>query len=61
MSSGLSEAQRAELKFLRGRVDAAQDRMLKVDRDRNAQLDLWYARERLEQFVESLRKQGVNI
>jgi hypothetical protein len=45
---------KGELQFLRRRVDAAQDRAMKVDASRQAQLDLWYAREQLEQFVSRL-------
>jgi hypothetical protein len=57
----LNKAHRAELEFLRRRVDAAQDRAMQVDASRQAQLDLWYAREQLEQFVSGLRGEGFRI
>jgi hypothetical protein len=57
----LNKAQEAELQFLRRQVDAAQDRAMKVDASRQAQLDLWYAREQLEQFVSRLRSEGFQI
>ena len=57
----LNKAHRAELEFLRRRVDVAQDRAMKVDASRQAQLDLWYAREQLEQFVSGLRGEGFQI
>jgi hypothetical protein len=57
----LNKAHRAELEFLRRRVDAAQDRAMQVDASRQAQLDLWYAREQLEQFVSGLRGEGFQI
>lgn len=54
----LSPAQQAELKFLRGRVDAAQDLLLSTSPPPHAHLDLWRAREILEQYVTTLRNQG---
>ena len=57
----LNKAQEAELQFLRRRVYAAQDRAMKVNASRQAQLDLWYAREQLEQFVSRLRSEGFQI
>lgn len=57
----LSEAQEAELQFLRRRVDYAIDNERQVDAPANAKQDLWYAREQLDQFVRRLRKEGYNI
>lgn len=57
----LSEAQEAELQFLRRRVDLAADNERRVDAPAQAKQDLWYARERLEQFVSGLRKDGYDI
>lgn len=57
----LSEAQEAELQFLRRRVDLAADNERRPDAAPNAAQDLWYARERLEQFVSGLRKDGYDI
>lgn len=57
----LNKAQEAELQFLRRRVDLAQDNAMKVDAPKHAQMDLWHAREQLEQFVTRLRAEGVSI
>lgn len=57
----LNEAQEAELQFLRRRVDLAVDNERQVDAPPNAKQDLWYARERLEQYVSALRKDGYDI
>jgi hypothetical protein len=57
----LSEAQEAELQFLRRRVDLAIDNERRADAPPNASQTLWYARERLEQFVSGLRKDGYDI
>jgi hypothetical protein len=57
----LTEAQEAELQFLRSRVDYAVDKERQVNAPPQAKQDLWYAREQLEQYVRKLRKDGYNI
>jgi hypothetical protein len=57
----LSKEHEATLRHLRQQVDAAQEALFKVNRPADAQTKLFYARNKLEQFVKQLRAAGVNI
>lgn len=57
----LSDAQVSILKFLRQEVDKCADEVSRVDRDGNAQQRLWYARDALARYVETLRSLGKQL
>jgi hypothetical protein len=57
----LNPFQESELKYLRQQVDRLQDDQNRRDAYPNAKHDLWVAREELNNFVQSMRKAGVNI
>ena len=57
----ITEAQKAELKFLRREVDKWQDELYRLDAHPNVQTNLWIARKELKKFTYHLRIKGVNI
>jgi len=57
----ITEAQKAELKFLRREVDKWQDELYRLDAHPNVQTNLWVARKELKKFTSQLRIKGVNI
>ena len=57
----ITEAQKAELKFLRREVDKWQDELYRLDTHPNVQTNLWIARKELKKFTYQLRIKGVNI
>ena len=57
----ITEAQKAELKFLRREVDKWQDELYRLDAHPNVQTNLWIARKELKKFTSQLRIKGVNI
>ena len=57
----ITEAQKAELKFLRREVDKWQDELYRLDAHPNVQTNLWVARKELKKFTYQLRIKGVNI
>jgi hypothetical protein len=61
MDKHLNDAQQAELRFLRQRVDRVQDELLRVDRRLDINQRMFHARDELQQFVERLRKEGYHI
>ena len=60
-SGGLNPFQENELKYLRRQVDTLQEVEHRRGAHPNAKQDLWVAREELNNFVQSMRKAGVNI
>lgn len=61
MEKNLTDAQQAELRFLRQRVDRVQDELLRVDKRLDINQRMFHARQDLQSFVERLRKEGYNI
>ena len=61
MEKHLNDAQQAELRFLRQRVDREQDELLRVNRQLDINQRMFHAREELQRFVERLRKEGYHI
>jgi hypothetical protein len=61
MEKRLTDAQQAELRFLRQRVDREQDELLRVNRQLDINQRMFHARQDLQSFVERLRKEGYNI
>lgn len=59
--SMITEAQKAELKFLRREVDKWQDELYRLDAHPNVQVNLWVARKELRNFTSDLRMQGYHI
>jgi|TARA_R100000278_G_C5327186_1_gene113357 hypothetical protein len=57
----ITEAQKAELKFLRREVDKWQDELYRLDAHPNVKTNLWVARKELQKFTSQLRIKGVNI
>jgi|TARA_R100001463_G_scaffold5943_3_gene19928 hypothetical protein len=57
----ITEAQKAELKFLRREVDKWQDELYRLDAHPNVQTNLWVARKELKKFTSQLRIKGINI
>lgn len=57
----LSDAQVSILKFLRQEVDRCAEDDRKFDRDENSQQRLWYARDALARYVETLRTMGKQL
>jgi len=57
----ITEAQKAELKFLQREVDKWQDELYRLDSHPNAQTNLWVARKELKEFTCNLRIKGYNI
>ena len=61
MEKSLTDAQQAELRFLRQRVDRVQDELLRVDKRLDINQRMFHARHDLQNFVERLRREGYNI
>lgn len=57
----ITQAQKAELKFLRREVDKWQDELYRLDAHPNVQTNLWVARKELKKFTSQLRIKGINI
>jgi len=57
----LNPFQESELKYLRQQVDRLQEEENRRDAHFNAKRDLWVARDELNNFVQEMRKAGVNI
>lgn len=57
----LNPAQQAEYRFLRNEVDKYEREANRTDSHPNVQQDLYRARQNLKEFVQLLRKDGVNI
>ena len=57
----ITEAQKAELKFLRREVDKWQDELYRLNAHPNVQTNLWVARKELKKFTSQLRIKGINI
>lgn len=57
----LNPAQQAEHDFLRRVIRRLQDEKNRPDAHKNIDIELFVAREELQQFVSNLRKQGVTI
>ena len=56
----LNQFQESELKYLKQQVDRLQEED-RSDAHPNAKHDLWVARDQLNDFVQEMRKAGVNI